>query len=504
VRTVAEVLRWRARRHPNLPATWFQGRSRTFAELDASSSTLAGGLVQRLGLQPGDHVAILDKNSDSYLELLFALSKAGAIAVSVNWRLTPAEVAAISDDAQSVAMVVGDGFQAAADQVNCRVLGFEELPRGGSDPRQDTDAAVTWQLYTSGTTGLPKGAMLSNRNLLGLLASFGFEAPELHEGVRALVAMPLYHVAGCVWALAVLSTGATTAMTREVVPAEILQVLAEQRITSALLVPAVLLFLSQVPGVEQTDFSTLQNIFYGASPISQDRLQRSMDLFKCRFSQLYGLTETSGAVTALRHEDHHDQRLLSCGRAMFGVDIEVVDPFGDAVPTGEIGEVVCRSVSVMEGYWARPADTAAVIRDGWFHTGDAGSLDADGFLYIRDRLKDTIVTGGENVYPAEVESVLASHPAIADVAVIGVPDDRWGEAVRAARSSKRSSWPGVVGAWRTTSAHARWTSPPLCRAIPAARSSSGSCALRTGSVTPARCTDRGDPGPAGPAYARPG
>jgi len=431
VRTVAELLRWRARRHPDLVATWFQGRTRTFAELDASSSALAGGLVSELGVRPGDRVAILDKNSDDYLELLFALDKAGAVSVPVNWRLTAGEVGTVVGDAAPVALVVGDEFRVAADQVGCRVLGFGELPRNGADPHRDRDVAVTWQLYTSGTTGLPKGAMLSNRNLFGLLSTLGLEAPELKEGARGLVAMPLYHIGGCGWGLAVLTAGSTAVVMREVIPQELLQVIVEERVNSGFLVPAVLLFLTQLPEVENADISSLQNIFYGASPISQELLRRSIEVFKCRFTQLYGLTETTGAITSLRHEDHKGERLLSCGRPMFGAEIRVVDPLDNEVPPGDIGEVVYRGVGIMEGYWGRPEDTASAIRGGWLHSGDAGSMDADGFLYIRDRIKDMIVSGGENIYPAELESVLADHPAVADVAVIGVPDDRWGETVKA-------------------------------------------------------------------------
>jgi acyl-CoA synthetase (AMP-forming)/AMP-acid ligase II len=431
VKTVAEVLRWRARRHPDLPVTWFQGRSRSFGEMDASSSALAAGLVDELAIEPGDRVAILDKNSDDYLELLFALDKAGAVSVPVNWRLTPSEVATVVGDASPAALVVGEEFRSSADQVGCRVLGFGELPRDGADPRRDREEAVTWQLYTSGTTGLPKGAMLSNRNLTGLLGTLSYEAPELNEGARGLVAMPLYHIGGCGWALAVVSAGSTAVVVREVIPQEVLHVIADQRVNTAFLVPAVLLFMTQLPDVDAADFSSLQNILYGASPISQELLRRSIEVFKCRFTQVYGLTETTGAITSLRHEDHQGEQLLSCGRPMFGAEITVVDPFGNEVEPGEIGEIVYRGSGVMEGYWNRPEDTRAVIRGGWFHSGDAGSVDAAGFIYIRDRIKDMIVSGGENIYPAELESVLAGHPAVADVAVIGVPDDRWGETVKA-------------------------------------------------------------------------
>jgi acyl-CoA synthetase (AMP-forming)/AMP-acid ligase II len=425
------VLRWRARRHPDLAATWFQGRTRTFAELDEGSSSLAGALARRLDVKPGDRVAILDKNSDDYVELLFAVAKAGAVAVPVNWRLTPPEVAAVVNDADPAVLVVHPEFASAASQVDCRVLAFNELPRGGQDPGADTEDDVAWQLYTSGTTGLPKGAMLTNLNLTSLGGALLYEVPELRQGGRALVAMPLYHIGGSGWLLAVLSTGTCAVLVREVVPPELLQVMVEQRVETGFLVPAVLLFMTQMPQSKEVDFSALNSIVYGASPISQELLKRSMETFGCRFTQVYGLTETTGAITALQHEDHVGERILSCGRPMFAAEMKVVDGLGNEVPRSEIGEIVYRGPGTMRGYWRRSQDTDDAIRDGWFHTGDAGVMDSAGFVYIRDRVKDMIVSGGENIYPAELESILADHPGVADVAVIGVPDDRWGESVKA-------------------------------------------------------------------------
>lgn len=411
--------------------TWFEGRTRTFGEMEVSSSELAGGLVTGLGIQPGDRVGVLDKNSDEYLELIFALDKAGAVLVPVNWRLTAQEVAQVVGDASPSCLIAGDEFRPATTEVDCQVLGFRDLPRGGEDPQRDRDDAVTWQLYTSGTTGIPKGAMLTNGNLLGLIGPLAFECPELLEGSRSLVAMPLYHIGGSGWALAALTCGATAVVVREVVPQALLKVMIEQKVATGFLVPAVLLLLAQLPGIDRASLSSVANILYGASPISQELLRRSIDTFGCRFTQVYGLTETTGAITALRFEDHQGERLLSCGRSMFGAEIRIRDALGNNVPPNEIGEIVYRGNGLMAGYWRRPEDTAAAIRDGWFHTGDAGSMDEDGFIYVRDRIKDMIVSGGENIYPAELEGVLAGHPAVADVAVIGVPDDRWGEAVKA-------------------------------------------------------------------------
>jgi acyl-CoA synthetase (AMP-forming)/AMP-acid ligase II len=243
--------------------------------------------------------------------------------------------------------------------------------------------------------------------------------------------MPMYHIGGCGWALAAMYAGSTLVLEREVAPDKLLHTIVDEGIASAFLVPAVLLFLSQLPGVDGADFSKLQRIFYGASPITPELLTRCIDLFRCQFTQVYGLTETTGAVAALRHDEHVGERLLSCGRANLGSDIRVVDADGRVLPAGEVGELVVRGRQIMRGYHDRPGDTAEVIRDGWFHSGDAAALDDGGYIYIRDRIKDMIVTGGENVYPIEVESVIAEHPGVADVAVIGVPNHRWGETVKA-------------------------------------------------------------------------
>ena len=401
--------------------------------MDRSSTELAAGLAGELNLEPGDRVAILDKNSDDYIELLFALDKAGAIACPVNWRLTASEVATVVDDADPKVLVVSNELRQNADQASCRVLDYSELPRenGGADPRRDREENVTWQLYTSGTTGSPKGAMLTNLNLLGLIGNLSMEIKGLDEYGRSLVAMPLYHIGGCGWALGAMSAGCTAVITREFVPQDILRVMIEQKVNTGFLVPAALLFLTSLPEAQGADFSALKNILYGASPITPELLKRSIETFGCRFTQVYGLTETTGAVTFLQHEEHVGERFLSCGRSGFGHELRVVDSDDREVPYGEIGEIVYRGPGTMQGYWRKDRDTASAIRDGWFHTGDAGTMDGEGFIYIKDRIKDMIISGGENIYPAEVEAALAGHPKVADVAVIGIPDDTWGEAVKA-------------------------------------------------------------------------
>jgi len=431
MRTIAELIRWRAQRHPSLQAVWFEGKGQTYRELDQSSSALAGGLVAQLGLAPGDRVAILDKNCAAYLELLFALDKAGVVAAPLNWRLTATEVRQIIADVRPKLVVVGPDFRSHAEGSGVRTMTFDQLPRGGEDPRRDADGAVSWQFSTSGTTGLPKGAMLTGANVLNTGLCLAIEMPELREGGPSLLAMPMFHLGGAGWAIWAMQEGASLVIVREIVPESLLKTIVEHRIETALLVPAVMLFLTELPASRTADFSAFRHITYGTAPISPDLLRRSIETFKCRFSQIYGLTETSGPFTSLTHDHHVGERLLSCGRPMFGAQARVVAANDNDLPPGEIGEIVYRGESLMTGYWNRPKETDKVMRGGWFHSGDAGYMDEEGFIFIKDRIKDMIVSGSENIYPAEVEAVLAGHPDIVEIAVIGIPDQKWGETVKA-------------------------------------------------------------------------
>ena len=431
MRTIAELIRWRARRHPSLDAIWYEGKTWTYGELNRSSSELAAGLVNQMSLQRGDRVAILDKNCAAYLELLFALDKAGVVAAPLNWRLTPAEIKQIVEDIKPKFIVAGAEFKLNGTASGVTTLTYDELPRGGEDPHRDIDGEVTWQFCTSGTTGLPKGAMLTGQNVLNTGLCLAIEMPELREGGRSLVAMPMFHIGGSGWAAWSMQEGTTLIVIRDIVPETLLNIIVEQKVEVALLVPAVMLFLAELPQSRQADFSALKHITYGTAPISPDLLKRCIETFKCKFSQIYGLTETTGPFTALTHEHHVGDRMLSCGRPMFGARAKVVDMNDKELPPGEIGEIVYQGESLMAGYWGRKKETEEALRGGWFHSGDAGYIDSEGFIFIKDRIKDMLVSGSENVYPAEVEAVLMSHPAIVEVAVIGVPDPKWGETVKA-------------------------------------------------------------------------
>jgi long-chain acyl-CoA synthetase len=451
--TIADVIRTQRARIGDRVAFTFEGREHTYADLDAASSRVANGLAAA-GVSVGDRVAMLDKNTIELFELMFGAAKIGAVLCPVNWRLTATEITHIVNDAQARVLVVGAEFLPVLRAAEPNLTTVELILTVGADGEHedyatwrdgqpDADPAVPTapddvaiQFYTSGTTGLPKGAMLTSRNLMALVPA-GNEALRLDEQTVSLVAMPLFHVAGAGWAFFGLMNGAHNVMLRDVDLGAVLEVIPRFGITHSVFVPAVLQFLLMTPGVEDVDFSTLEVIVYGASPISEQVLVASMERFDCDFVQAYGLTETSGGVVLLHPQDHDPggplaHRLRAAGRPMDGVEVRVVDARGEDVAPGDIGEVWIRSPSTMLGYWDKPEATAeAITADGWFKSGDAGSLDADGYLYIRDRVKDMIISGGENIYPAEIESTMMAHPGVADVAVIGVPDERWGETVKA-------------------------------------------------------------------------
>ncbi|MGZ8803481.1 MAG: long-chain-fatty-acid--CoA ligase, partial [Mycobacterium sp.] len=395
----------------------------------------------------GDRVAFVERNGAEFFDVMFGLAKLGAVGVPVNWRLAAPEIRHIIEDCGAALVVVGEEFfghiEAIEEGLDAGVVAIgahDRWPAFGDwvaahpavDPGVMTGPEdLVSLMYTSGTTGQPKGVMLSNTNYrcktAGVAGPWRFSA-----GAVSLAVMPLFHMAGSGWAFAGLWEGAVTVVLRDVDPAAILDAIDRHRITNLLLVPAVIAFLLDTPGVEACDFSHLQVIVYGASPISDDVLVRGIERFGGVFAQVYGMTETTGSITQLDGAEHVPGLLRSCGRPYPWVQIRIVgDDGADAAP-GTVGELWTRSDQNMLGYWNDPDATAATLTaDGWLRTGDAGYVDTDGYVYLQDRIKDMIVSGGENVYPVEVENVLMTHPGVADAAVIGVPDDKWGEAVKA-------------------------------------------------------------------------
>ena len=453
ITSIADIIRTHGRERPDAPALEYEGRTLTFGDLDTRSSRLADALAAA-GVGAEDRVAFLDKNGPEYFEVTFALAKLNAVNVAVNWRLAPGEIAQIVNDARATVVVVGPDFVPHVEKIEAdletvgRVVAIGGHARwddyetflGGGEARdpgaQPAGGDVAFQLYTSGTTGLPKGVMLTNdnffRGVMNVTESWRFTPDSVN-----LAVMPMFHIAGSGWSMVGLFHGCQTVLLRDVDPARILRVIPEFGVTNALFVPAVIQFLLMTPGVDEADVSTLRAIVYGASPITDTVLVKAMETFGCEFIQVYGLTETTGAITQLDPEDHDPQGrphlLRSCGKPYAWVELRLVDPdTGEDVPEGTVGELWTRSPQNMKGYWANEEATrAAMTDDGWFKTGDAGYRDPDGFVFLHDRVKDMIVSGGENIYPAEVENVLARHPDVADVAVVGVPDERWGESVKA-------------------------------------------------------------------------
>ena len=450
--SLADIPRHQATLYGDAVAMWFEGRETTFAQLDSRSSQIANGLIAA-GVKPGDRIAFLGKNMDVYYEILLGVNKGRAALAAMNNRLAAPELQFVLSDSQSVVLFVAREYYDMIENIlaNCPTLKTIIAIDGGHsdwtdftswrDDQDITDPKLphegeddVLQLYTSGTTGLPKGVQLTNNNFL----SFFEQAAQLiwahyEVGDPVLDAMPLFHIAGVNIGLLSLIQGAKAVILREIHPVHILDLIEQQKIRHGFLVPAVILMLTQTPCVRERDFSSFHIMAYGASPIAESLLLEAAEIFGCQFTQVYGLTETAGGGTYMLPEAHDPARgkLRSCGVPYPDTEIKCVDEDGHEVPQGEVGEILIKSGFVMKGYWNRPEATAEAIQDGWFRSGDAGYFDEEGFLYIHDRVKDMIVSGGENVYPAEVENALFGHPDIADVAVIGVPDEKWGEAVKA-------------------------------------------------------------------------
>jgi long-chain acyl-CoA synthetase len=449
ITNVAGIIRTHAKNLSGKVALVQGDRVQTWQESYKRSSQVAQAL-KAAGVGNQDRVAFLDKNSIEHFEVFYGCALLNAVSVDVNFRLAPPEVAFIVNDARAKVFVVGPDFVPVLDAIAGDLPHTKKIVVIGGHPTHESYESwvsryqpvdpgatakkgdVAFQLYSSGTTGRPKGVMLTNENFMGILPT-SRDLWAMDQNAINLVAMPLFHIGGSGWATAGQYNGCKSIIVREATDVGgLVKLIGQHRITHAFMVPALLAFTLMVPDIDKADFSSLKLIAYGASPISEQVLAASLKTYKCSFVQVYGLTETTGVVTMLMHEDHDVEGpkkylLRSCGKPSMGVELKIVNEQGKELPAGEVGEIIIRSEQVMKGYWNMPEETAKSIRNGWFYTGDAGYKDKDGFVYIHDRVKDMIVSGGENVYPAEVENALMKHPAVGDVAVIGIPDDRWGE-----------------------------------------------------------------------------
>ncbi|MGW1783683.1 AMP-binding protein [Streptomyces sp. NPDC002143] len=460
--TIAGTIRRWAGRTPQAPCLSFNGRTRTWREVHDRASRIGHGLVEA-GLTQEERVLFLGRNSPEYVEILCGVSMAGGVLTAVNWRLAPDDMLEVANDSEARIAFVDAEFVPALDEFASRLTTVTTvIVLGGSDPDRGYESwlagqvakdpgvpvaeqQTVLQVYTSGTTGRPKGAAFSNAAVRGWLDLAGMVG--IDAGSVVLVAMPVFHAIGSSLCLMGLDRGAHLVISRDAKPRGLLSLVRQYGVTTSILVPSVVKTLLDA-AIDEAGAFTLETVAYAGSPISSAVLRSAQERFGCRFVQIYGMSETA-AVTVLSPADHqdtehpeHPERLLSCGRALPGVTLRIVDSTsGLEVLEGHVGEVWVKASTTMQGYWHAPQETAeAITPDGFVRSGDGGCL-RDGYLYLTDRVKDMIISGGENIYPAEVEHVLMTHPGIADAAVIAVPSARWGETVKAIIVAEDASAP---------------------------------------------------------------
>lgn len=462
------------RENPNGEAVIFGERRWTFSQLHDRVAALAG-VLRDLGVGEGDRVGILGLNSDRYLELVFAAMWAGGVFNTVNIRWNAREIAYSLDDCETRLLAVDDEFAPLVDEIRAHsrslqtvlFIGDGECPKGAVDYRQCMAAArpiedvrragddLAGILYTGGTTGSPKGVMLSHTNLYS--CSFGAILPDgRHDRIVGLHSAPFFHVAGIGLILQLALRQGTHVVLPRFEELAVLEAVQREKVVETFLVPTMIRAVLNHPRFHEFDLSSLRSLLYGASPIDSTLLALAMEkLPGAEFMQLYGMTELSPVVAILHPWCHTDPafkgKLSSAGLPAHMAEIHVVDEDDREVPNGTVGEIVVRGPMVMRGYWNKAEQTAEILRHGWMHTGDAGYLDDDGFVFLVDRIKDMVVTGGENVYSVEVEDALLRLPAVAQCAVIGVPDEKWGERVHAVIVLK----PGASLDEATVAAHCR-------------------------------------------------
>ena len=427
-----------------------EDRTLTYAELDSRADQVAG-MLAAAGAKPGDRIAWLGRSHEAFFEIFFGAARARVCLAPINARLAVPEIAFILGDSGADIFFVTPTFFEAAQQVvslvdrpirliavaaDCEGFdGYEALrdaapPAALTEPRLEDDVL---QLYTSGTTGLPKGVRLNNANYAAFLElrtqveGFDYGADD-----TVLIVMPLFHVAGTNISFSGLASGGRVVLQPEFSAAAVLGQIEAHGVAHIFLAPVMINACLQAPEIEGANLSSLKSVAYGASPISEAVLAQATARFGCGFIQFYGMTESTGAGTFLKPGEHKGELMRSCGKAWPQMDVKILRDDGGEAEVGEIGEIAIQGQMVMAGYWNRPEATAETVSpDGWLKTGDAGYRNADGYIFVHDRVKDMIVSGGENIYPAEVENAILGCPGVADAAVIGVPDPRWGEAVKA-------------------------------------------------------------------------
>jgi len=455
MRMFHHIPRKHARLDPDFECLVFEEHRLTWKQLDERVDRLVGGLVS-LGLKPGEHVAILAQNSHRFVEFYYACSRGGFVAVPLNWRLSDDELNYIIGHSETRALMVGEEYLETISRIRPELdkirayISLDGTANGMSDyekllnvaepvnlPDAEDENSLFILMYTGGTTGLPKGVMLSNRNIItsafGSLFSMGITKRD-----STCMILPMFHIA--FWPVTVVHfMGSKAVITKKFDLAYVLETIQNERCTHVNMVPTIAGLLLMFPDLDKYDLSSLRDITYAGSPMPFEVLIKLREKFPdLGIGQGYGLTEAAPTVAILDRHDHartgtetDRRRLTSAGRESMVTDVRILDESDREVKRGEVGEICARGANVMQGYWKNPELTTETLRGGWLHTGDLATMDGDGYIYIVDRKHDMIISGGENIYPREVEEIIYKHPAVAEVAVVGVPDPTWGESVKA-------------------------------------------------------------------------
>jgi long-chain acyl-CoA synthetase len=422
-----------ARYFPERTALAANGTRATFRELHDRVGHIAAALTKH-GFKAGERLALLLPNVPDYIELVYACARLGVIVVPLNTRLSVKEIDGILDDAKPHGLIRHSSLPVPTVQVPWQVV-FDQNPldiQSDSifpDPIYDPNAILAL-IYTSGTTGRPKGVEITHANILENVYHTNFWFP-LEEGAVHLHAAPIFHIADFPFMFAAPAFSTCQVTVPKFNPQTFCDAVQGERVTHTVLVPTMINMLTQFPDLKKYDLTSLKHLGYGGSPMAPELVHRTRQVLpNVKLVQVYGLSE-AGFLTGLLDHEHTEDKLTSCGRPCLGIDVRVVDPTGKEVETGKTGELVARGANIMRSYWNNPQETAHAFRNGFFRTGDIGYQDTNGYFYILDRLKDMIVTGGENVYSGEVEAVIYTHPAVQEVTVFGIPDPKWGELVMA-------------------------------------------------------------------------
>ncbi|MBT3368018.1 MAG: long-chain-fatty-acid--CoA ligase [Nitrospina sp.] len=459
MRNIGEIALLNARYYPNKRAVVDSPKEFTWKEVNDRTNRIANALIS-MGCRKGERIALLSYNSSEYVEITFACAKLGLVFVPLNFRLALKEIAYILKDSTPTTLFFGEAFSETVSNLrssftlNYICMGekiewaheYEAFLSSGSPLEPSTEEIIGDDpaeiLYTSGTTGLAKGVLHSNRARLESALTCVMLSNLDHNDAYLVNVPPLFHAAGHVWMLACAYAGASIVISnlRGFDPEAVLETIQRESITILQMVPITIMQLINFPDLDRYDFSSLRLIFYATAPMPAGPLRKAINIFGNIFMQPYGLTEAGPTVTCLGLKEHDisnlsdaeaEKRLRSCGRPCPGILVEVVDENGQEVPPLGVGEIIVKSTDILDCYWNNEAETRKAIRDGWLYTGDVATYDEDYYIYLVDRKKDMIISGGENIYPAEVERAIYEHPAVDQCAVIGVPDDQWGEAVKA-------------------------------------------------------------------------